>query len=81
MKALGGDDNFLLMSASQHNLAVRAASGRVLAEAQDKSTPSGMADPSVNNANFATPPDGTPAASPDDTAAPELPAANSADSN
>ena len=30
MKALGGDDNFLLMSASQHNLAVRAAGGRVL---------------------------------------------------
>ncbi len=32
MKAQGGDDNFLLMSASQHNLAVRAAGGRVLAE-------------------------------------------------
>ena len=30
MKALGAEDNFLLMSASQHNLAVRAAGGRVL---------------------------------------------------
>jgi Xaa-Pro dipeptidase len=32
MKELGGDDNFLLMSASQHNLAVRAAGDRVLEE-------------------------------------------------
>jgi Xaa-Pro aminopeptidase len=32
MKSLGAEDNFLLMSASQHNLAVRAASQRVLAE-------------------------------------------------
>lgn len=32
MKALGGDDNFLLVSASQHNLAVRAPSNRVLEE-------------------------------------------------
>ena len=32
MKALGGDDNFLLMSASQHNHAVRAAGSRVLEE-------------------------------------------------
>src|SRR5437764_4721205 len=30
MKALGAEDNFLLVSASQHNLAVRAAGGRVL---------------------------------------------------
>jgi Xaa-Pro aminopeptidase len=30
MKALGAEDNFLLLSASQHNLAVRAAGGRVL---------------------------------------------------
>lgn len=30
MKALGAEDNFLLMSASQHNLAVRAAGQRVL---------------------------------------------------
>jgi Xaa-Pro dipeptidase len=30
MKQEGADDNFLLMSASQHNLAVRAAGGRVL---------------------------------------------------
>jgi Xaa-Pro aminopeptidase len=30
MKALGAEDNFLLMSASQHNLAVRAAGERVL---------------------------------------------------
>lgn len=30
MKELGGEDNFLLMSASQHNLAVRAAGQRVL---------------------------------------------------
>jgi len=30
MKRLGAEDNFLLMSASQHNLAVRAAGGRVL---------------------------------------------------
>jgi Xaa-Pro aminopeptidase len=30
MKELGAEDNFLLMSASQHNLAVRAAGGRVL---------------------------------------------------
>jgi len=32
MKALGGDDNFLLVSASQHNHAVRAAGSRVLEE-------------------------------------------------
>lgn len=32
MKGLGAEDNFLLMSASQHNLAVRAAGQRVLAE-------------------------------------------------
>ena len=32
MKSLGAEDNFLLMSASQHNLAVRAAGRRVLAE-------------------------------------------------
>jgi Xaa-Pro aminopeptidase len=32
MKALGGEDNFLLMSASQHNLAVRAAGQRILEE-------------------------------------------------
>jgi Xaa-Pro dipeptidase len=32
MKSLGAEDNFLLMSASQHNLAVRAAGQRVLAE-------------------------------------------------
>jgi Xaa-Pro aminopeptidase len=30
MKAMGAEDNFLLLSASQHNLAVRAAGGRVL---------------------------------------------------
>ena len=30
MKALGAEDNFLLLSASQHNLAVRAAGHRVL---------------------------------------------------
>jgi Xaa-Pro aminopeptidase len=30
MKELGAEDNFLLLSASQHNLAVRAAGGRVL---------------------------------------------------
>jgi Xaa-Pro aminopeptidase len=30
MKELGAEDNFLLVSASQHNLAVRAAGGRVL---------------------------------------------------
>ena len=30
MKKLGAEDNFLLLSASQHNLAVRAAGGRVL---------------------------------------------------
>lgn len=30
MKQLGAEDNFLLLSASQHNLAVRAAGGRVL---------------------------------------------------
>jgi Xaa-Pro dipeptidase len=30
MKNLGAEDNFLLLSASQHNLAVRAAGGRVL---------------------------------------------------
>ena len=30
MKALGAEDNFLLMSASQHNLAVRAAGSRVI---------------------------------------------------
>ncbi|MGE3712111.1 MAG: M24 family metallopeptidase [Hyphomicrobiaceae bacterium] len=30
MKSLGAEDNFLLMSASQHNLAVRAAGQRVL---------------------------------------------------
>jgi Xaa-Pro dipeptidase len=30
MKALGAEDNFLLLSASQHNLAVRAAGGRIL---------------------------------------------------
>jgi Xaa-Pro aminopeptidase len=30
MKARGAEDNFLLLSASQHNLAVRAAGGRVL---------------------------------------------------
>jgi Xaa-Pro aminopeptidase len=30
MKSLGAEDNFLLMSASQHNLAVRAAGERVL---------------------------------------------------
>lgn len=30
MKERGGDDNFLLMSASQHNFAVRAAGNRVL---------------------------------------------------
>jgi Xaa-Pro aminopeptidase len=30
MKALGAEDNFLLLSASQHNLAVRAAGSRVL---------------------------------------------------
>src|SRR5436190_3974314 len=30
MKAAGAEDNFLLMSASQHNLAVRAAGGRIL---------------------------------------------------
>jgi Xaa-Pro dipeptidase len=30
MKRLGAEDNFLLLSASQHNLAVRAAGGRVL---------------------------------------------------
>jgi Xaa-Pro aminopeptidase len=30
MKGLGAEDNFLLLSASQHNLAVRAAGGRVL---------------------------------------------------
>jgi len=30
MKELGADDNFLLLSASQHNLAVRAAGNRVL---------------------------------------------------
>jgi Xaa-Pro dipeptidase len=30
MKKLGAEDNFLLMSASQHNLAVRAAGERVL---------------------------------------------------
>jgi len=32
MKGLGAEDNFLLMSASQHNLAVRAAGQRVLEE-------------------------------------------------
>jgi Xaa-Pro dipeptidase len=32
MKALGAEDNFLLMSASQHNLAVRAAGQRILEE-------------------------------------------------
>jgi Xaa-Pro aminopeptidase len=32
MKQLGADDNFLLLSASQHNLAVRAADRRVLDE-------------------------------------------------
>jgi Xaa-Pro aminopeptidase len=32
MKGLGAEDNFLLMSASQHNLAVRAAGRRVLEE-------------------------------------------------
>ena len=32
MKGIGAEDNFLLMSASQHNLAVRAAGGRVLEE-------------------------------------------------
>jgi Xaa-Pro aminopeptidase len=32
MKKLGAEDNFLLMSASQHNLAVRAASERMLDE-------------------------------------------------
>jgi Xaa-Pro dipeptidase len=32
MKTLGAEDNFLLMSASQHNLAVRAAGRRVLDE-------------------------------------------------
>ena len=32
MKSLGAEDNFLLMSASQHNLAVRAAGRRVLEE-------------------------------------------------
>jgi Xaa-Pro dipeptidase len=32
MKSLGAEDNFLLMSASQHNLAVRAAGQRVFAE-------------------------------------------------
>jgi Xaa-Pro aminopeptidase len=32
MKGLGADDNFLLMSASQHNLAVRAAGRRILQE-------------------------------------------------
>jgi Xaa-Pro aminopeptidase len=32
MKELGAEDNFLLMSASQHNLAVRAAGRRVLQE-------------------------------------------------
>lgn len=32
MKEIGGDDNFLLMSASQHNLGVRAAGERVLEE-------------------------------------------------
>lgn len=32
MKRLGSEDNFLLMSASQHNLAVRAAGQRVLEE-------------------------------------------------
>jgi Xaa-Pro dipeptidase len=30
MKALGADDNFLLMSASQHNLSVRAPGNRIL---------------------------------------------------
>jgi len=30
MKALGAEDNFLLLAASQHNLAVRPAGGRVL---------------------------------------------------
>jgi Xaa-Pro dipeptidase len=30
MKKLGAEDNFLLLSASQHNLAVRAAGGRIL---------------------------------------------------
>jgi Xaa-Pro aminopeptidase len=30
MKSLGAEDNFLLLSASQHNLAVRAAGGRIL---------------------------------------------------
>ena len=30
MKGLGAEDNFLLVSASQHNLAVRAAGDRVL---------------------------------------------------
>ena len=32
MKWLGAEDNFLLMSASQHNLAVRAAGNRILEE-------------------------------------------------
>jgi Xaa-Pro dipeptidase len=32
MKALGSEDNFLMMSSSQHNLAVRAPSRRILAE-------------------------------------------------
>ena len=32
MKELGAEDNFLLMSASQHNLAVRAAGRRILQE-------------------------------------------------
>src|SRR5262249_27327252 len=32
MKKNGAEDNFLLLSASQHNLAVRAAGGRVLDE-------------------------------------------------
>ena len=32
MKGLGAEDNFLLMSASQHNLAVRAAGRRILQE-------------------------------------------------
>jgi len=32
MKGLGAEDNFLLLSASQHNLAVRAAGSRVLDE-------------------------------------------------
>ena len=55
MKELGAEDNFLLMSASQHNLAVRAAGERVL-ESATSSCPKSRRATTASSRRSAAPP-------------------------